>query len=379
MRSTPSLVAIAILSWLVASVAAAQLDVDRAEGGWRELVDPSRRLGLSYRQDGLYRLVRAMGTDDPGLGDAPPWVLLDQALLRFERARRSLPDDVELAYYTASALTLYEHRMPDGSVERRVDEALDAWHRVRQLDPSFFPDRVASSLASLHMQRHEFAEARAEYEAALGATVPETVDLLGRFYLPAQVELRLAQLFTSLDAASVHGNLAEAAMLTGDVPAAIEHYRAAIAQSQAPLTRALAEWGLAVALDRAGEHGEAVAVARRAIRDDPVSGDPRYQAVVDEHRELAVLHIEFFEPRWEIHAYEALGHEALARPDDGPGNAEELRLALRSWRLFLADGGVASRYAPIARQHIAELEREGVTVPPDPPRPRTPHAPRLPL
>ncbi len=352
--------ALTALLTLSSPVALAQPAADRGDhGGWRELLDPERRQGLHYRQAGLIRLVQGLHRDAVAL-DSPPWVLLDQALLRFERARRRIPDDPELAYYTAYALTAYESPAPDGGTERRTDEAVEAWQRVRELDPTFFPDRVALELASLHMRRLEFAEARAEFEIALRSAVPPTVDLLNRFFLAAPTEVALAGMFGPASLPTLHGNLAEAAMLTGDLDAAVEHYRAARAGADNSVTRSLAQWGLAVALDRSGAHEDAVGAARRAVREDPLSALPMYQNAVDDYGNFAVLHIEgvFFEPRWEIRAYEALGHEALGHPEDGPADPDELRRALVSWRYFLAEGGVASRYAPMVRRNIERLERE---------------------
>lgn len=345
--------------------------------GWREIFDPERRLGLMYRQQGLVRLIAALRDGDPELGDSAPHVLLDQALIRFERARRRMPDDPELAYYTAVALSHFERPAPDGSTERRSEEAMDAWRHVRQLDPSFQPGRVAFELAALHMRRHEFAEARAEYEAALEHAVPPTVELMDRLYLAAGTERQLATLFTPIEPRSVLGNLAEAAMLVGDVPAALRYYRAALEESDEAVTRALALWGLAVASDRSGAHDEALRFAHRALQEDPVQGAPRYADVSRRHGAFALLHMDwvFFEPGYELHAYEALGHEALGRQPD-TRTSEELRLALRSWRLFLAEGGNASRYAPVARAHVARLEAEIERPAPSPPARRRAPAPR---
>jgi tetratricopeptide (TPR) repeat protein len=314
-------------------------------------------------QLGLERLLAAAGPSEPELGDPPRDLVLDEALLRFERARRDIPDDPDLAYYTAVALSSY--RAASEHDEPRADEAFHAWQRVRELDPSYLPDRVAFGLAALHMRRQELAEARAEYEAALAHAVPPTVDLLDRTFASSPPfatpsERYLAALHGPLDAALIEGNLAEAAMLLGDLPAAVAHYRGAAASTGSPFARVLALWGLALALDRAGSHAEALRTATRALREDPVQADPYFAAALAAHGRFAILHLDgvFFEPRCEIHAYEALGHEALARADEGPAQSVELGRALRSWRLFLAEGGTASRFAPIARAHVARLEPE---------------------
>lgn len=326
-------------------------------GGWAEVFDAERRMGLLYRRHGLARLLQAMGTQRPYLGDGPRWMLLEQALVRFERARRRIGEDPELAYYTAYALTRWQRPGRDGGLELRVDEAIDAWHRLRELAPDYMPDRVAYELALLHMRRHEFARARAEYEAALRHAIPPTVQIANRFYLANQSEISLAELFIPLDPAQLHGNMAEVTMLAGDLPAAAHHYRVALDRAIGPYTRTLAHFGLSLALSRMDDHEGALETAGQAIREDPAGADPDAQRLHRAHGPLAVLHLEsvFFEPPWELHAYEAIGHEAWAR-EPGVDRTEHLRSALRSWRLFLTEGGITSRYAAHARAHAARLE-----------------------
>lgn len=345
-------------------------------GGWAEVFDPERRMGRHYRRLGLARLVQAMISDRAELGDAPEWLVLEQALVRFERARRLIPDDPELAYYTAWALSLWERPASDGGTERRVGEAIDAWHRVRELDPDFMPAHVAYQLAMLHMRRHEFGRARAEYDVTLRHAVPPTLRLRDRFYMAVNAERALATFYAPHDPANVRANLAEVTMLTGDVRAAARHYATARELADDPLTRSLAQWGLAVATSRDDDHAGALEVAHRAIREDPIPpDDPRFSALHRRHGAFSVLHLDtvFFEPSYEIHAYEAIGHEAHARDPDAD-RASHLRQALRSWRLFLAEGGTTSRYATHAREHAERLEAvvdelgdEGVAVEDEPP------------
>lgn len=64
----------------------------------------------------------------------------------------------------------------------------------------------------------------------------------------------------------------------------------------------------------------------------------------------------FFEPAYELHYYEALGH--LARAKFNVESAATARAAsLRSWNRFLQAGGDHSKWAERARYHIEELER----------------------
>src|SRR5690606_31281613 len=136
----------------------------------------------------------------------------------------------------------YERPAPDGGVERRDDEAAEAWRRVRALDPSFQAARVALELGAAHMRRHEFAEALAEYEAALEHAVPPTVRLMDHCYLAVGTERELARILPPVGPGRIRGTLAEAAMLVGELDDAIEHYRAAIDTTGRADTRVLALW-----------------------------------------------------------------------------------------------------------------------------------------
>lgn len=330
------------------------------EGGWHDLFDAEHRLGNLYLRHGLAKLMGAMDRRvEPELGDPPRWLLIDQALVRFERARRHIPNDPELAYLTAYALTRWERPLGGGAMERRDEEGLDAWLEVRRLAPRYMPGRVAYELAMLYMRRHEFERARHEYEIALSLAPDRAVQLQDRFYIPAPTERRLAMVYAELSRANVHGNLAEVTMLCGEVTESVRHYRLAIQRADDPVTRSLAQWGLATALDRVGRREEALRTAATALRGDPIPPDhPDFIQLHRQHGPMTVLHIAgvFFEPAYEVHAYEALGYEAM-RNMTSPylGSEVATERALRSWRTYLTEGGASSRFAEIARQHIERL------------------------
>ena len=141
--------------------------------GWAELLRPDHRRARRRIREGLRRLLRSRNLNHE-LGDAPRYLVLDGALRRFERARRVMGDDAELAYFVATALTEWERPDAYGGTEYRSVEAIHAWREVRRIDPDFMPQRVAYQLAMLHMRQHEFRRALAEYEKA--RTGPDAPD-----------------------------------------------------------------------------------------------------------------------------------------------------------------------------------------------------------
>lgn len=343
---------------LVPSLARAQ--ATPARGAWADYLTPphddaTARDARRFVRQGLTYLVVALmprsSFDDPAHRQ------IDRALLRFERARRLLPDDVDLAYYTAIALDRWRRPAPEGGIEQRSDEAIAAFERVRALDPDYMPARVAFSLALLHARRGELEQVDAEYERALALDVPEPAWLMGRTYLPSPFDEQLAFFYASIDPSLVHGNLAENRMLLGDLDGAIRHYQLALQTTRGPMSRALMHWGLALAQHRAGEPEAAQTAARVAIEADPLADDPGTLEIQNRWGALAVLHHPdvFFEPGYEIHAYQAVGYETFASMGDRHRRSA-LEAALTSWRRFLAEGGTTSRFASHARAQITRLE-----------------------
>ncbi|MFK7985649.1 MAG: hypothetical protein AB8I08_06425 [Sandaracinaceae bacterium] len=350
-------VVMVLLCLLAAAPAAAQRR--GVNTGWREVLHPDEHEARLRIREGLSLLVQAMMRDEAALGDAPDWLTLDHALLRFERARRVLPDNVDLAFYTAWALSKWEREDRAGNPERRDEEAIHAWHRVRELAPERSPDLVASQLAMLHTRNHELDLAIAEYERALAHAGPAPLPVLYRAYLSTPIERALFSMQARPRPALLHGNMAEVLMLAGALDAAALHYRRSVElAADSPFARVLAMWGLALALERAGDHNGALEWADRAMNENPIGPDtPRGAALLRRHGAFAPLHVEdvFFEPRCELHAYEAIGHEAIAARDVDP-DPWALQDALASWRSFLTEGGVQSRFGAQARARIDALE-----------------------
>ena len=76
---------------------------------------------------------------------------------------------------------------------------------------------------------------------------------------------------------------------------------------------------------------------------------------------MAILHstLVFFEPAHEVHAYDALGWEALARRAGRDADRRELlERAVRAWREHLTGGGNAGAYADHARRAVERIEQE---------------------
>jgi len=148
-------------------------------------------------------------------------------------------------------------------------------------------------------------------------------------------------------------NLAETQMHLGDLKEAIEGYREALriaGRVPARETAPLATWGLAVALDRAGDRLTAEKEARFALEIERSMGLARLLRSKDV----------FFVPAYEIHWYEGLGAVARARV------ATSSREAVRQWRQAEKSFGdyveagerKSDRWLPIAKARLAQIKAE---------------------
>jgi tetratricopeptide (TPR) repeat protein len=152
--------------------------------------------------------------------------------------------------------------------------------------------------------------------------------------------------------ATILANQAEATMTTGDVDRAVAGYRAALGtieqlsaqevQVYAPTTL----WGLAVALDRAGQVDAALDAVQRARSYDPLdsrlAGDGW-----------------FFNPPHDEAWYAGLGHLAVARRGPEP----DVRLAaygraIESFREYVERAPEGDPWAASARARVASLLSE---------------------
>jgi tetratricopeptide (TPR) repeat protein len=148
-------------------------------------------------------------------------------------------------------------------------------------------------------------------------------------------------------------NLAETQMHNGDLKEAIDGYREALriaARVPAGETAPLATWGLAVALDRAGERQEADKEARFALELERSMGL---------HNLLRITHV-FFVPAYEVNWYEGLGAAAVAATTTSPRDATKLwARAVHSFSEYVAAGERNDdRWLPIAKAHLARAKAE---------------------
>lgn len=246
---------------------------------------------------------------------------LEAALARLALARQLAPDDGEVQRTTARLLADWEE--PEGpwtcASRRRDAEALASLQALRTAHPELAPEATGFELAIALTRQQRFAEA-AHTWAEVSALVAEG----------------------SEQAVTVRTNLAETSMLAGDLEAAIASYRRALAAASAGRSYQLARWGLAIALDRLGEHAEAHAHVEKALHAEGWA--------------MRVLRSEgvFFEPEHELHYYEALGYEVLSERAE-VDRLGQLGQAATSYRAFLRGDGGGGQFADTAEAGLARV------------------------
>ncbi|GAB4217065.1 MAG: hypothetical protein OHK0013_44270 [Sandaracinaceae bacterium] len=340
------------------------LDDGRARIGvrsWADLGAPARREARLLMRQGVLLLLASSELEDDGLEPATQ-VRVEQALARFDRALAALPDDVELAFFRGVALGRFVREEASGHAERRTDDAIAELLRARSLDASYEPSAVAWHLALLHTRAGRPREAAEEYERVRALLRLPAVPISR----PSPREEALHAIFAVPDPALVDLNLAEVVMLAGDPARAVGLYDGAATRAErGTLLLALALFGRALAEERAGRHDVALASALAATTAwTPSADDLVVREIVSRHGPTAALHVPgvSFEPRWEIHAYEALVHEARGmamREGRLPGGAEaaeaSIERARRSLRAFFAVGGERSFFREVAERAATRL------------------------
>lgn len=330
--------AFASLLWLTAALSLASPSIVAAQMSepsfWRTVREPEYARASHLMRQGLYllrdsELARRNTSRGPHEGAA----ILDGAIRRFAMAHELSPTESSFLYFYAMATSLWESPTRTG-VARRDDEALALFVQLRSLDPGFEAMEVAFSLGILHTRSRDFEAAAEEYQRAIARALTPN---------------------------SVHwSNLAEVTMLAGDVEAAAGYYERAIEVAEVDGGETvLALWGLAVALDRLGEHRRSLEVAGDALSTGGGTMEPLRMNGV------------FFEPAYEVHWYEGLGHAVLAaQAPDAEARSRSEEASATSFRRYLEEGGHESPWAALARRHVAEAASPGA-------RPRRRRRPRI--
>ena len=147
-------------------------------------------------------------------------------------------------------------------------------------------------------------------------------------------------------------NLAETDMHLGNLREAVEGYREALRLAERTPSRdtaPLAVWGLAVALDRSGDHVTAEKEARFARSLERSSG----------MRGLLRSTNVFFVPSYEIHWYEGLGAAADARVEADPERAFTLwRAAEQSFESYVRAAERANALGTSGARAASPAERD---------------------
>lgn len=282
---------------------------------WRDIAQPGYRRARSLLRQATVQTRLARRTQGPIRR-----ARVENALDRLQRAARLAPEDPEILYWLGTATAMWERIGRDGQAERRTLAAINMFHRLRRLDPTYQSENVAAELGILHTRTMNYEAAQREYARAVAHALQPS--LLGTTYY----------------------NYAEVTMLSEDLDAAVARYQRAIDISHDPRTRVLALFGQAVALDRLGEHRQAIEVTKQALLESDGSDDLLRDNDV------------FFEPAYELHWYEALVHEA--RADNEPEQrAQHLGEARRSWLRYLRGArGSSAPWLPIAEEHLERIE-----------------------
>lgn len=253
---------------------------------------------------------------------------LDRALAELARAGKLDPTRPDVARARARALVLWEEPTSTDScqVRQRTQEAIDALHNWHALTPEHASSESLFQLGSLYAQLTAYSNAAAAYRRAVSLAFDDT------------------------ERSAAYAQLAQVTMLAGDAAGALRYYERALEQAQPGRASALVRLGLAVALDRVGQHPAALEHAVKALE----ASDRSLDVISPDHVQ--------FEPESEGYVYRALAHEALAQltPD---ARTASLEAAAESYAAFLTrvDANHVYRNAAEAdlRAVVTQLERTG--------------------
>ena len=272
-----------------------------------DLVREAQRAVLRYR-----RLRQTMGPQTSSIAE-----------MMLRDARRALEQVVKAGTRDFGVRMLHVEVLRDSKMK---DEALEAVKELLADDPPA-PIR-ADALAELALL-HAYAGRREEEIKAYTDALAVEPHAAARSRLLA--------------------NRAEALMALGDVTAAVEGYREALA----PLTTAELFWigptalfGLGVALDRLGNLEDAFRSVRLARSYDPTDRGLRKDSW-------------FWSPAQDEHWYFALGAWTCARFSEGWAvRADCFDQSVRRWEDYLTAAPPDDRWVPLARVRLAAVTKE---------------------
>ncbi|MEM9196108.1 MAG: tetratricopeptide repeat protein [Myxococcota bacterium] len=296
---------------------------------WRSITEPGHRRAHALQSQAFRQFRLATGVTGPMRR-----AHLENALDRLNVAIELSPDDPDILYLFARVTAAWERVDRSGQVQRRNEEAIQIYRRLRGLDPEFRSFEVANDLGILYTRVLDYDAAQREYAHAVSQALRPFG--LGILYL----------------------NYAEVTMLGGNLEGAVRRYQRSIEIAEDPRTRVLALFGQAVALDRLGEHRQALESTRQALLEADGSDDALRADGV------------FFEPGYELYWYEALVHEsrAASEPEERDHHLGEAR---RSWMRYLVEArGSGAPWVGIAEEHLVRLDQQ--VAPSEAPGPRRP-------
>lgn len=302
---------VAVALSLLAGTAAA----DTPPSKWERAADPS----LARSWDLHVEVQRLVDLEHRGGGMAGGRVALERARSLLEAAGAERSADVRLRLDLGTIYEQLDHH------ERAIEVLVPALAAAKD-HPASTDGWITLAYAYAKLPRHR------EERAAYGEYLRRVSD----------DRLRVTALL----------NMAEASMHLGQLRDSIREYREAIrvgaelsTSMAASESVALAQWGLAVALDRAGDREASVREARLAASLDPgmrILGGPNV----------------FFVPAYERSWYVGLG--AYAQATEARGEAERaalMTLAERSFAHYVESAGAGDRWLATARARLASIAR----------------------